>query len=85
MRSEAVLTYTHPDIRVTNGASFDLLMRDQLGSVFAVMNEAGALIEERTYAPFGEITSQTGAVLCEETFGYSPRGELQVLCDQRSG
>ncbi|GAB5445471.1 RHS repeat-associated core domain-containing protein [Gymnodinialimonas sp.] len=67
---EAVLTYVHPDIRVTNGASYDLLMRDQLGSVFAVMNEAGALIEERTYAPFGEITSQTGAASPEETYGF---------------
>jgi YD repeat-containing protein len=58
--AEQVLTYPHPDIRITNGTEVTYLHRDHLNSVVAMTDAAGARAEARVYTPFGEIAWQDG-------------------------
>ncbi len=63
-------TYPHPDIRLVNGVA-EALHRDQLASVRAITDPFGALVTERSYKPFGEITVDTTSVgVAGETKGY---------------
>ena len=65
-----VITYPYADIRLVNGVA-ETLHRDQLASVRAITDGLGALVSESTYAPFGEISSQSTAPgVADETKGY---------------
>ncbi|WJY20396.1 RHS repeat-associated core domain-containing protein [Fontisubflavum oceani] len=68
--AEQVLTYPHPDIRITNGTEVTYLHRDHLNSVVAMTDATGARAEARVYAPFGEIAWRDGGTSPDETFGY---------------
>ncbi len=67
---EEVLTYPHPHIRVRNGAEVHYLHHDHLGSVATITDSAGAVVEDRHYAPFGEIAAATGGITPVETIGF---------------
>jgi len=67
---EEVPTYPHPHIRVRNGAEVHYLHHDHLGSVATITDSAGAVVEDRHYAPFGEIASATGGITPVETIGF---------------
>ncbi len=67
---EEVLTYPRPHIRVRNGAEVHYLHHDHLGSVATITDSAGAVVEDRHYAPFGEIAAATGGTTPVETIGF---------------
>lgn len=50
-----IMTYPRPDICLVNGTA-EALHCDQLASLRAITDSSGALINEKAYKPFGEIT-----------------------------
>lgn len=65
-----VITYPHPDIRLVNGVP-EALHRDQIASLRAITDDTGAMINEKAYKPFGEITVDASTVgVTAETKGY---------------
>lgn len=71
---EQVITYPHPNVRLTNGklpANASYLHLDHLGSVRAVTDASGLKVEGAVYKPFGEQNEWlTPGLAVQETKGF---------------
>lgn len=80
-RPLSVLYQPDPDVRVVDGVA-SALHADQLGSIRAITDDAGALAERRVYHPFGEMQAVVVGVAEPEAHGWiGERNDKDTGCN----
>ena len=65
-------------VAMNDGDGLKYLLTDHLGSVAAVLSEAGTFISEQRYMPFGEVRTEVGTI-SQTDFGYTGQRDLPML------